>query len=247
MRSRTVASVVAGLFGSGCLFDGAATAGLPCEKDEHCGGGLACVDGVCGGAAADSSSGGTEESSDASADSEAECAASDRACDGPEALRVCDDGELVTRDCSAECAPRPSFGCASATQGDACICDGEAPGACVTDGAIDCVGAGGVRVCDAGQWVPFDCDAVCETAPRGAFVQCAFDSSRGHDVCFCDEGAPCPSGAVYCLDANTLGACEGGTWSSFSCTQLCAEQGLGVAVACVFRASLGTDACICSG
>ena len=242
--------------GLGCLFDGGQTAGFACDEDEHCGGGLACIDGICGGdgsGEAGSGSDDDEDSDDGDDSDDADVGSGSPTCDeepmciDDASISACIDDELMSVSCSEACGEQPAFGCYPTSSSETCICNSEAPGSCTTPDAIECVGSGGVQICEGTAWAQYDCDAICELDPRGAFANCGFDAESGHDVCYCDIGAPCITGAAYCADPSRLRVCDGGTWLESSCQDLCSTQDLGNAVGCLYRESLGTDTCVCTG
>jgi hypothetical protein len=68
--------------------------------------------------------------------------------------------------------------------------DGPMP-ACTDE--IACLSAETIEVCDGGQLVTIDCEALCIDGGYAGSDDCSFDAERGHDVCWCvDMPAPPP-------------------------------------------------------
>ncbi|MEM6993093.1 MAG: hypothetical protein AAF721_21450 [Myxococcota bacterium] len=149
MSNRAIISCASAALLSGCLYDGTATRGLPCNIDADCDE-LACVQSVCGGPSADVA--GSDESGDGSSGDEGEmpteqefedpCSPSDdQECVDGNALRWCtDDRKLVTFHCQAICGPDDPVGDGCQTDPrdgiDYCWCEshGGVPSGTCTEG-----------------------------------------------------------------------------------------------------------------
>jgi hypothetical protein len=237
---RTIVTLA--ICGSGCLFNGAETEGLPCINDNDCANGYACIERICGGPMLVGTSEGASESSDSGGedtaepvedendDAREECVPSDTECLDDDVVRLClDDGKLQTLGCPGACGEAArSLGCHAGAEDEGCWCDFErAP--CSSEGALDCLSNGQLGICEGGWWERNDCDDVCVQAGYGGSTSCG--PGDGNDVCFCDSA--CTEGAQRCVNDNDLAGCWGGSWQIDTCGQICADNGYTGTLGCL--------------
>jgi cysteine-rich repeat protein len=180
-RTLTLASAFALLFG---CWNGADSTGLPCENNSHCGRGVDCIAGFCGGQA-----------------SEALCGNGwldpGEACDDAEQNAV--DG-ACRPDCTAEL-------CGDGVQGPSEACDlgpdNDDQGACKTDCTLAVCGDGFVgpgEACDDGNTAADDgCSPTCMLESCGnGIVDPGEDCDDGEQTATCDDDCT----EVVCGDLN---------------------------------------------
>jgi hypothetical protein len=210
---------------SACLFDGDETEGLPCTNDDHCGIGLACTNGLCGGGDA--------------------CAAGQAVCITPDVIQSCTMDQLVDTPCNQICANDlglgSAFGCAANTQSGSvgCYCDPSAS-LCDSPGEVECWNGDDARQCQNGFWDHIDCDEICELDGLGSATHC--EPSPNGVTCFCTSPDPCQDGRQFCRTDSTLAVCSNGGWIDIQCGDGCGStQSLG----CGFFEQTGDETCLC--
>jgi hypothetical protein len=251
-----------------CLFDGGSdTVGLPCEKDSHCGEGLECLLGFCGGpqdfgdfgeagdggdaadgdGGVDDGDGGVDDGDGGVDDGDGDgtppgaCSASDPlTCTGSNTVRYCDAGQLAEISCDDVCeqdGQLRSWGCRETSSGDGCWCDPNSA-ACSTVDAVECYDGVNARQCTTNGWQAVDCDIICADG-LGSTTGC--EPTTDGVTCQCTE--TCVDGAQYCDSDSTIRVCEGGVWNAYDCTN--ATCGSGEPVGCAYIN--GGDTCVCLG
>lgn len=207
-----------------CLFDGKETEGLPCTSDEHCGIGIECIAGVCGGGNA--------------------CASGVPVCSGPKTLQQCVNGAPLDLHCDQICAEQglgESLVCDTAPQSgtDGCYCD-QSSSFCDVEGDLECWSQDDGRFCQGGVWQNLDCDGVCESDGLGSGDSCG-PNMTGDLVCFCTN--PCVDGEQFCLDDQTVRYCDQGTWIDLPCLDGNCDGG--VSLGCAYLDAIGDETCLC--
>jgi hypothetical protein len=207
-----------------CLFDGKETEGLPCTSNEHCGVGIECIAGVCGGDNA--------------------CASGVPVCSGPKTLQSCVNGMPLDQHCDEICAGQGlgrALTCEFSPQSgrDGCYCD-QASSFCDAEGELECWSGNDGRVCQDGVWQNLDCDYVCDLDGLGSGTSCG-PNMVGDLVCFCTD--PCEDGAQFCLDGTTERYCDQGTWVDVPCQDSSCDSG--VSLGCGYLDAIGDETCLC--
>jgi hypothetical protein len=121
---------------------------------------------------------------------------------------------------------------------------GPAPGC--SNGEQSCEGMN-IRTCKNGGWATETCDHVCQQSGMGPATSCQHDPAKGFDACFCSPSTPspaCQDGQQKCSGLS-LSVCNGGTWKTDTCDNLCHQGGLGKAVSCGYDAQKGKEICLC--
>lgn len=212
---------------SACLFDGDETEGLPCTSNDHCGIGLDCINGLCGGGDA--------------------CAAGQAVCVSPDVIQTCTMDQVVDTHCDQICANDlglgKSLGCAanSVTGNDGCYCDPSAS-LCDAEGEAQCWNGDDARLCTGGFWNHVDCDEICEQDGLGSATHC--EPNPNGVTCFCTSPNPCENGRQFCRDENTVVQCQNGVWVDVSCGGGCEGR---PSLGCGFFEQTGDETCLCGG
>jgi hypothetical protein len=227
--------IIFALAGSGCLFNGAETEGLPCNTNDDCANGNDCIEQVCGGPVLAGTSESGSDESDSSGDDESstpsdddmdgardECVPTDTRCIDDDTVSLCtDDGKLQTVGCPGLCGEAtPALGCHDASEGEQCYCAFERE-TCASEGALDCASNNQLTICEGGWWELHDCDAICSEAGYQGTDGCG--PGESNDVCFCNES--CIEASQRCVNDDEIAGCWGGTWYPESCAQICADNG----------------------
>ncbi len=209
---------------AGCLFDGEETRGLACTNDRHCGVGISCIEGVCGGIDA--------------------CSSGKPRCVDDEVLQVCHGGTPAETKCDDVCS-NLGFGraltCAHSPADDegGCYCD-KSSSFCDVEGARECWSEDDIRECVGGAWQNADCDSICALDGLGSGIGCGLDMDA-KPACEC--AAPCEHDSQFCVDAGTAAYCDNAQWTQIECDQaLCPG---GVSLGCGFLQAIGDETCLC--
>jgi len=176
------------------------------------------------------------------------CQNGQRQCSGMN-LQVCKNGGWATQTCDSLCQ-QSGFDKATSCKldaglgYDACFCgSNNSTGAC-THGEQKCSGLN-LGICQNGSWSTATCDFLCQQGGLGKASSCGFDAGKGTEICFCDAAPSCTDGQQKCAGTGGLMVCQGGTWKTQTCNDICGAAGYGMAATCTFDSSKGMDACAC--